>query len=81
MQIPIRVRDGLRVNHGFLGEPVPLRAGDVDDAVDDGVRDVHALRAVLAGEGLGHGAEGVLHGGEGGEEGGAFDRGGGAGED
>lgn len=81
MQIPIRVRDGLRVDHGFLGEPVPLRAGDINDAVDDGVRDVHALRAVLAGQGLRHGAEGVLHGGEGGEEGGAFDGGGGAGED
>lgn len=81
MQIPIRIRDALWIDHRFLREPVPLGAGDIDDAVDDSVRDVDALGPVLAGKGLGHGAEGVLHGGEGGEEGGAFDGGGGAGED
>ncbi len=79
--MPIRIRNRGGINHGLLGEPVALRPGDVNHAVDDGVRDVHALRAELAGEGLREGAQGELHGGEGGEEGGAFDGGGGAGEE
>lgn len=81
MQMPIRVRNRARIDLGLGRQPVRLRAGDVDDAVDDGVRDVHALGAELARERLRQGAQGVLHGGEGGEEGGAFDGGGGAGED
>lgn len=81
MQMPIRVRNRLGVNLRLLGQSVRLRPGDVDHAVDDRVRDVHALGAEFAGEGLRQGAQGELHGGEGGEEGGAFDGGGGAGED
>ena len=79
--MPIRLRDRGRVDHGLLGQAVPLGPRDVNDAVDDGVRDVHALGAELAREGLRQGAQGELHGREGGEEGGALDGGGGAGED
>lgn len=79
--MPVRVRDRLGVDLGLLGQAVALRPGDVDDAVDDRVRDVHALGAELPREGLRQGAQGELHGGEGGEERGAFDGGGGAGED
>ena len=79
--VPVRIRDGLGIDLRLLGQPVRLRPRDVDNAVDDGVRDVHALGAEFPREGLRHGAQGELHGGEGGEEGGAFDGGGGAGED
>lgn len=81
MQMPIRIRNRLRVNLRLLGQAIRLGARDVDDAVDDRVSDMYALGAELPREGLGHGAEGEFHGGEGGEEGGAFDGGGGAGED
>ena len=81
MQEPIRLRDRIRLDHVLLGDAIGLGARGVDDAVDDGVGDVDALGAELAGEGLGEGAEGELHGGKGGEEGGAFGGGGGAGEE
>lgn len=81
MQMPVRIRNRLGVDLRLLGQPVRLRARDVNHAVDDGVRDVHAFRAEFPSERLRHGAQGELHGREGGEEGGAFDGGGGAGED
>ena len=81
MQMPIRIRDSLGIDLGLLGQSVALGARDIDDAVDDGVRDVHALGAELARERLRQGAQRELHGREGGEERGAFDGGGRAGED
>jgi hypothetical protein len=74
-RIGIDFRIGARVLH------VVGSAGGVDDAVDDGVRDVDALGAKLAGEGLGERARGELADGEGREVGRCFERGRGARED
>lgn len=79
--MPIRIRDGLGVNLRLLGQPVRLRPRNVNDPVDDRVRDVHALGTEFPSERLREGAQGELHGREGGEERGAFDGGCGARED
>ena len=79
--MPIRIRNRLWINLRLLRQPVRLVPGYVNHAVDDRMRDMHALGTEFPSEGLRHGAEGEFHGGEGGEEGGAFDGGGGAGED
>jgi hypothetical protein len=71
-------------NLAVLGTAVDgpaLSAGELDHAVDDGVGDVDAARAELAGERLGQGAQGELAGGEGAKQSGAADGGGGAGDD
>lgn len=70
--MPIRLRDRVRIDHRLLRQPEPLHARYVDDAVDDGVRDVHASGAEFSREALREGADGKFHGGEGGEEGGTF---------
>lgn len=79
--MPIRIRNRFRINLGLLGQSVRLRPRYVYHAVDDRMRNVHALGTEFPSERLRHSAQGELHGREGGEEGGAFDGGGGAGED
>lgn len=81
VQMPIRIRNRLGINHRLLGQTIRLRPRNVNHPVNDRMRDVHALGTELPSEGLRLGAEGEFHGGEGGEEGGAFDGGGCAGED
>ena len=69
------------INLPPLAQIPPLRPRNINHAINDRMRDMHALRTHLPGQTLRHGAEGELHGGEGGEVGGTFDGGGGAGED
>jgi hypothetical protein len=75
-----RIRTQLAILDAVVGNPV-LCPGRIDAPVNDGQRDVHALGAVLAGDGLGDGALGEFAGGKGGEAGGAAEGGGCAGDD
>ena len=67
MQVPILVRDGRRVNLPILGHVVHLRPGDIDDPIDDGMRNMHALRTKLPAQALRQRSERELAGREGGE--------------
>ena len=83
MQIPIGLGDILgpqpRLVRNIL-EPL-LRSGDIDDPVNDSVRNVHSLGRKLLGEGDAHGAESPFGSREGGHLRVGLDGGGGAGED
>lgn len=81
MQPPIRIRNRRGINLSTLTQVPLLSPRYINHAINDGVRDMDALRAELAGQRLGEGAEGEFGSREGGEAGGAFYGGGGAGED
>lgn len=83
MQIPIRLRDVLRPQPRIRVKILEhlLRFRNVDNAIDDRVRDVNALRSEFLRERHAHGAERPFRRGECGHLRVGFDGGGGAGED
>lgn len=83
MQPPINLRNLRAVNARLrrLALDVLLRVLDVDNAVDDRVRDVHAARPEFFGEADGQGSQGEFVRREGRHLRVGFHAGGGAGED
>lgn len=83
MQIPISLRNSISADLSLrrhILQPL-LCARDINDAVDDGVRDMHALRREFPGYRLAQSAHGVLAGAETGHFGIRLDGCGRAGED
>lgn len=71
MQMPIRIRNAIRADLTVRDAVIHLhvlRARDINDAVNNDMRDMDALGAELAGHALAKGAHGELAGGEGAAE-------------
>lgn len=74
MQMPIRIRDAIRADLTVFDAIIHLhvlRARDVNDAVDNGMRDMDALGPEFARQALAQRARGEFARGEGAAEGGA----------